>query len=119
MSRRFGEPHMPAQRDLRPVSHETQFRVLEYNSRLPELDLHDVRVENVENRIFDFFRDQHEKNIRNVRIVFGRGGAGALRREVERVLKEDKARPANVRFVEDYSFSSADQAGSIVVIMGE
>lgn len=61
----------------------------EFVGRFTQLDLHGVRVEDVQNRV-DQFLDQYIVNGGTVEIVFGIG-TGAVRKEVLDYLKELKA----------------------------
>lgn len=68
--------------------HDLLFEVLQFNDKLPQLDLHGILPVDAARLVKEFLLEQaHDTKINGVRIIYGCGGTGVLRAETMSALQ--------------------------------
>lgn len=102
------------------IHNDTIFSVLEYDKNLSKLDLHGVRVEDVEIEIINFISKQIRLGLCKVQIIYGRGGKGVLREKTKEVLEANLAeKNLNKKFVKAWREAVLESAGGRCLVILE
>ncbi len=100
------------------IHNDTIFSVLEYDKNLPKLDLHGVRVEDVETEIINFISKQISFGHDKIQIIYGRGGKGILREKTKEVLAENiTEKDLNKKFVKAWKEAEQVNAGARCLVL--
>ncbi|MBP6859421.1 MAG: Smr/MutS family protein [Candidatus Magasanikbacteria bacterium] len=102
------------------TSLDTVFITLEYDKYLVSLDVHQVRPEEIENKVSNFLLKQINNGNFKVQIIYGRGGIGILREKVQEFLdKNMQEKNQNNRLVKAWKEAVLESAGGRCLVILE
>ena len=96
------------------------FLALEHNENLPLLDLHEIKPDEIKDEVFNFLSDQINKKQSAVRLIYGRGGKGILKKEVMDFLNQNRSEKIpHQKLVKDFREQTVKNAGGACVVLLE